>query len=430
MKIPRQLIDLTNKVHQIIFHAPISTEVEKLIQIISHLSIGTFVSILFILPYNILSIRILGPEEYGKFILIQSVAMFISIPMAWGYNTALIKYTSETDDVKIKSEIISTAGITIFSLSLVSTIIFFYFTNFFSNFFSIPSDLFYLSIVFALIYIIYIFSTSLLKGFFEIKILSVLQPMYSLTLLIAFLIGVFVFTQSYFAVFLASIIAYGVFAFLTFIILRKKFSFNFNIPIFKKMSHYAFFAAIGGLSFILCTNVDKLLLNKFLTTADVGIYSAYYTAALMVPSLLGTILYTILFPYASKEKNLLVIFQRLDNLFPYFLTIGGALGCLSTFIFLSLFGKEYPVNFLLIFLFAFAGILVFYCGLIEWVINSVGIKGIKMTCGIDVIIAIGNVVLNIILIPIFGLFGAIFSTIIAFSIGLSILIIKRESVVI
>jgi O-antigen/teichoic acid export membrane protein len=106
MNIPSQLIDLTNKVHQIIFHAPISTEVEKLIQIISHLSIGTFVSILFILPYNILSIRILGPEEYGKFILIQSVAMFISIPMAWGYNTALIKYTSETDDVKIKSEII------------------------------------------------------------------------------------------------------------------------------------------------------------------------------------------------------------------------------------------------------------------------------------------------------------------------------------
>jgi O-antigen/teichoic acid export membrane protein len=196
------------------------------------------------------------------------------------------------------------------------------------------------------------------------------------------------------------------------------------------MSHYAFFAAIGGLSFILCTNVDKLLLNNFLTTADVGIYSAYYVAALMLPSLLGSILNTILFPYASKEKNLLVIFKRLDNLFPYFLTIGGGLGCLSTFIFLSLFGKEYPVNFLLIFLFAFAGILVFYCGLIEWVINSVGIKGIKMTCGIDVIIAIGNVVLNIILIPIFGLFGAIFSTIIAFSIGLSILIIKRESVVI
>ena len=57
-------------------------------------------------------------------------------------------------------------------------------------------------------------------------------------------------------------------------------------------------------------------------------------------------------------------------------------------------------------------------------LNSVGVKGVKITsCGAT-ILAVVNVALNILLIPHIGLYGAIIATIVAYLISISISVVK------
>lgn len=57
-------------------------------------------------------------------------------------------------------------------------------------------------------------------------------------------------------------------------------------------------------------------------------------------------------------------------------------------------------------------------GVYAWFFNSEGIEGAKLTVSGTLIIAIANIILNVILIPQIGLYGAIGATTLAFSLGL------------
>ncbi|WP_286681164.1 lipopolysaccharide biosynthesis protein, partial [Methanoculleus sp. DTU007] len=92
------LFALTNTIYRAIFHEEISTEVEKFIKNLSYVGIGTIVASVFSFSFNILAGRWLGPSEYGTFTLIQSVAMFLYIPMLLGFHTAMVKYNAEKVD--------------------------------------------------------------------------------------------------------------------------------------------------------------------------------------------------------------------------------------------------------------------------------------------------------------------------------------------
>ena len=85
-----KLFALINIVYRKIFHEEISSEVEKFIKNLSYVGIGTIIASIFSFSYNILAGRWLGPSEYGTFTLIQSVAMFLYIPMLLGFHTAMV----------------------------------------------------------------------------------------------------------------------------------------------------------------------------------------------------------------------------------------------------------------------------------------------------------------------------------------------------
>jgi len=85
---------------------------------------------------------------------------------------------------------------------------------------------------------------------------------------------------------------------------------------------------------------------------------------------------------------------------------------------LRLFGEDYPIQLPLMLIFAVAAILVTWYGVYAWFFNSEGIEGAKLTVSGTLIIAIANIILNAILIPQIGLYGAIGATALAFALGL------------
>ena len=87
-----KIIEIIGYFYERLFHEKVSHEVEKFIKDLSYLGIGTLIATVFSFSFNILAGRWLGPSEYGSFTLVQSVAMFLYIPMMLGFHAALVKY--------------------------------------------------------------------------------------------------------------------------------------------------------------------------------------------------------------------------------------------------------------------------------------------------------------------------------------------------
>jgi O-antigen/teichoic acid export membrane protein len=420
--IVRTFINLITFGYERIFHEKMSDEVKKFFKNLSYVGLGTIIATIFSFAFNILAGRILGPSGYGEFTLVQSVAMFLYIPMLMGFGTAMVKYNAEKEDYNRQHTIISTTYILVFIFTIVSIIIYYLFPSQISNLFSVSKEIFYLAIVFAVLFVFYILTTSTLRGLHEMKKYAIFQPIYGIILLSAFLIFVFVNFISFRSMVFSMCLAYGITGGVILAFIRKYIRFEFDKTWVDKLARYGGYATIGGVSFVFYTNIDKILINMYMTVADVGIYRAYYFASVGITGLFFGIFNTVFFPVVSKCDDKKAIFKKIGRFTPYLIGFGLPLMVLSEFVILKLYGERYPINRSLILLFAIVSILIVYYGIYDWTFCSEGMIGVKLVNVSTVIIAITNVALNIYLIPRVGLFGAIASTAIAFFVGICLLL--------
>jgi O-antigen/teichoic acid export membrane protein len=161
-------------------------------------------------------------------------------------------------------------------------------------------------------------------------------------------------------------------------------------------------------------------------TADVGIYRAYSAGSISIAMALFAMFNAVFFPTASKYEKKGAIFERLNKLMPYFGGLGVPMTVLCVFILLKFYGAEYPFDLGLAILFGVAGVVAFINGCYAWLMASVGQRGIMVTTSGALICALTNVVLNILLIPLMGLVGAVISTIVSYILYTCLLFMKRK----
>ena len=423
-------INLVTFFYEKIFHEKMSDDVKKFFKNLSYIGLGMIIATIFSFTFNILAGRFLGPSGYGEFALVQSVAMFLYIPLLLGVNTAMVKYSSEKDDFKRQSKIISTAYILIILFTVASVTVYYILSSKLSNIFSVSEGIFYLSVVFAILFVFYTLTLSTLRGLLKMKIFAVFQPIFNAILLFAFLFFIFSNILSFKSVVYSMYFAYGITGLIILIFfLRRYLRFEIDKSWTNKLTRYGMFALIGGLSFVFYTNIDKILINRYMTTADIGIYRAYYIASINVAGILFGIFNTVFFPTISKYKNKAMIFKRINKVIPYLIGLGIPFVFLCGFIILRCYGGGYPIDFPLMLIFAITSVLIVWYGLYDWTFCSQGIKGVKLVNIGTVTIAILNVLLNIYLIPRFGLYGAIGSTTISFTAGICCLSLLKRKIV-
>ena len=412
-----------------IFHEKMSDEVRKFFKNLSYVAFGTIIGTIFSFTFNILAGRILGPSGYGEFTLVRSVAMFLYIPMTLGVGTAMVKYNAEKkEDFERQSEIISTTFILASFFTISTLILYSLFSSQLSRIFSISNEIFYLSVIFTLLFVIYTLTTKTLMGLHRMKIHAILQPIFSFILLSSFLFFIFNNLISFRSAVFSMCIAYGLIGGSILIILRRYIKFEFNRRWADKLVGYGKYALIGGVSFVFYTNIDRILINKYLTVVDVGVYGAYYYASMGISGLFLGIFNTVFFPIASKYEDKEGIFKKINRSIPYLIGLGLPLIILSEFVILKLYGGEYPIDLSLMLLFAIVSILIVCYGLYDWTFCSEGVTGVKLVTIATVVIAIIDITLNIYLIPHFGLFGAITSTAIAFFVGICCLLLFKRRI--
>ena len=424
-------LNLINTIYVHIFHEEMSADIKTFLLNFLYIGIGIAISTVLSTIFSIVGGRVLGPEQYGKYALIQSAATFICLPMVLGFGNAVLKYVSEKQEAERQYIVICTTNILVLLSTSVSVAIFLVFQNQIAGVFHISQDLYLFSVLTAFANVVFIVTTSILRGIDKNKQYAVFQAVYGFVLLASFLLFIFFFdkAKSFTSMAYPMMFAYSIVSILIIIFFTRKYlRWKFDSKWAKTLTSYAFFSLIGALPLVTYLNLGRLLISKYMTVNDVGIYSAYYAASFGVVSFFWGIFTIVYFPTVSKYKDKAVIFRKINRLLPYLFILGVPLIFVLEYIVLRIYGAQYPVTIVTMLLFSISSVLMVCYGLFDLTFASEGIKGMKLDNIGNIATAVCNLVLGIFLIPRWGLNGAASALIASFIVGITCLYILRKQI--
>jgi O-antigen/teichoic acid export membrane protein len=411
------LLTLIRKFYELIFHEKMSVEVKTFFDSFSYVTIGTMIGTLFSFSFNILSGRILGPVEYGQFVLLQSIGMLLYIPMLFGVHMALIKYTADSLDMDRQRIILSSAYLIVLFFTGISLLAFWMFAAPIAGLLSISIDIYWLGLIYAVLFTFYTLTSSALLGLNKIKQYAWNQPISSFLMLATFLVLILMYHLNYLSMVFAIYVANGVTALGILVYLRQYIRIKVDMPKMKILLGFSATAMMGCVCYTIYTNVGKLMINYYMSIGDVGIYGVYYYASFSLVGLFSGVFTTIFFPTVARYGNIASIHKKLNIIMVYYILLGLPCVVVVEFVILKLFGAQYPMDPVLMFLFALTALLVTGYGMYQSLFSAEGISGARLAMINLIWITMLNLVLNILLIPRYGLYGATGATVIAFSIG-------------
>lgn len=393
---------------------------------LSYVGFGTFIGTAFLFTFNVLVGRLLGPLEYGKFSLVQSISMFLYVPMLMGYHNAMVKYNAEEEKYDRQKNVISTTYILVFIFTTISVIIYLFIPQKILEYFSVSNEIFDLCILFSVLYAVYMLLTATVNGLHKMKAFAMITPIYSTILLFTFLSIAYIKPLSYKLAIFSMLFSYLITSCLILIYIRKYLTYEFDRKWAHTLTNFAIYSIIGSMTFVLYPNINQILINMYMSTENLGLYNAYSFASVNIASLIFNIFNGVFFPVASKCKDKTVILKRINRIAPYLIIFGTIFIIIVEFIILNIYGSKYTIKIPLLFSFAILSILIVYYGTYNWTFSSEGLDGVKLVNKTSILIAIINVILAMFFIPYLGLIGATISTSIALVIGVYFLLSKGK----
>ena len=112
----------------------------------------------------------------------------------------------------------------------------------------------------------------------------------------------------------ATVIQYLAYAALVMRRLGPLLSFRFSREAFGRMARYSLYAVPGGFAGSMIADIDKLIINRYLTIEDVGVYSAYLLGANLVAIRVAGLLVTVFFPAAAGYRDKVGMARKLQML--------------------------------------------------------------------------------------------------------------------
>ncbi len=397
------------KFYTFIFKEEPSQNIKVFIENLWYVAIGFGFYAVFAFSFQVAAGRFLGPSEYGKYALVQAISMFLLIPMNLGVSTALIKYNAEKEDKKRQSEIIFTSCFIVVVLSFACSLIFFAFASYLSKLFGISMPSFQLAILFALLGNLYITIISIFRSLHKNKEFSFFQALYGF--LVVFLLLFFIVNKyvSFRGAVFATYLAYATISLLSVIRLYQYFSFSPSKLWFKKILQYGSYASIGVTAFAFLSNFNELVINKYLSVSEVGIYNAYYFPSVGILSIFLSIFVTVFFSTASKYPKKEMILKKIDRILPRLFLMGVPVIFVVEFVMLKLYGSKYPIDYVLMSEFILTGFIIFSYGFYDWTFCSEGVYGVRLSALVVLVVAAVNIALGLAMIPKIGIHGAVIS---------------------
>jgi O-antigen/teichoic acid export membrane protein len=395
---------LFNTLYELIFKEKMSREALKFLTGTSYVAIGALFGSLLTFVFNALGARILGPTNFGNLALVTTVSVIFSIPMGMCLLGGL-KYGSGAEEDSVRSRIISTYSLQVALLTVGSIAIFVLFSAQLSNVFGISTELYFFALAYAALVTFCALTMNLLRILFRIRAVALLGVLQSVITLATFLIFLSIDVRSWQAAVFSLYIGYAASTAIFVVHLRQNIKLRVDWFWSEKLLSYAVVtlpALIAG-AFM---GVDRILINRFINTAAVGVYTAYYVPSITVAIALWGIFNAAFFPMASKSRDKLSIFRKVNKAAPYLAATLVPSIVLIEFSIFILYGGQYHFSPELGLLFAFAATTCFFYSCYSNLMASEGTSGVKVASSSSVIALAVLVSLDVILIPIIGISGA------------------------
>jgi O-antigen/teichoic acid export membrane protein len=415
---------LLSVLYELIFKEKMDDQARSFVLSTSYVGIGTLVGSLFTLAFSIIAARALGPGNFGILGLVTTVGTILAISMI-AASTPMIKYGSEVQDHLVQVTIISTAYILIAAVTVASACIFVLFSAPLSYLFGVTAEVFFFALFLAVTSTFYQLTTNSLRVFFKMRAYALLTAAQSVILLAAFLAFISKNLTSWELAAYSYYLSYAVIGFILVVYLKDYIKLRFERSWAKKIVHYSLLALPGGVAATFM-GVDRILINKFTTTADVGIYNAYFLPSITVAVLLWMVINAAFFPYASKSDDKLAILRRVNKAMPYLAAALAPSVLLLEWIVFFLYGRQYPFSWEIALFFAVAATMAFFYQALSWLMASQGTRGATVNTLSSIIALIVLVGFDVVLIPRIGILGAAITLVFAYLVAASYLLSRRR----
>jgi len=384
---------------------------------------GTFLGIGLKYVFELLIARNLGPALFGIFFLGFSIFKVLERISTVGLHNGVLRYVSIFKSVGDKARI---KGTILLSLKIVTAfgLLIFIVMTIFSPKISInifnKSDLssilplFAAVVIFSVITEIFIYSTLAFQTTkYKVLVRMIFEPAARILLvIIAFLMG-WKFLGAVFAFGISLIAGMGL-AFLCLSRLFPAFNQKSLKPIYetKDILNFSWPLFFVGFFNIALVQINTLLLGYFREAPEVGIYGAAFRTAFLIPISLESV-NAIFAPIISELYSKKEI-QKLENLFKvatkWIFTISFPLFLYLVFYaesILRIWGKEYAIGSICLVILCVGQLINCSVGSVGYIITMIGRS--KINLANIAAILLFNIIMNIILIPKYGIIGAAIS---------------------
>jgi O-antigen/teichoic acid export membrane protein len=392
---------------------------------------GIFISKLLNYGYRLIAAR-LGTDAYGMLSIALGVFGFAVMIGALGIPSGVLRYVAfykgKDEENKIRGTIFASLKLTIFS-SIITMILLLVFSR------SIAINIFHSEELVTILriialgipfYILGAMFNNILRGFqqlkYEVYSQNIAEPIAKIALTgILILLGYGILGATYAYLFGLIISASLLFIFMekkVFSLIKKRFKSIYPNKIYKRLLIFSIPLTIGSLLTMFVAWMDTFMIGYFMNTSNVGLYNAI-TPTIQLMNIFPMALTAIFFPKLTellatgKKENLASIYKTvtkwvlLFNLFlmPLFLLFPEQILGL-------LFGKEYTASAIPMIILS-GGYFISYF-LFTSVYLLMTMKRTNLILINSIIIVAINILLNLFLIPKYGLIGAALATSISF----------------
>ncbi len=384
--------------------------------------------------FRLLLARNLSPDEFGFFYAVIAFMTFVHTFHDPGLKSAIIKIIPEflvTKQMEKISMMISQTLIIWISLSGIYSIIIIAFSKYLAvQYFRYPDGsvlIVLLAVAFVIQAVDYLCSY-IFQGFQRMGLFASVDFLRVFIFFIASLIGFHFLPGKVIVPGIAYVAGTTILSLLYIPIIKLKvfkefkFKFGFDRKILRRMIRFGVPVTIAGMSYSAFQQSGILILTYFGTLVDVGLLNIALPTASLLISLSSSVAFVI-FPLASelwtqglkdhlKEGMILLYKYALIVIIPLSFTMFA----FAHLIISLLFGEKYSD--------ASSSLMILSIGTIFWIIANVNfnfLAGIgKSTESMKIIISmtLASIALNFVLIPFFGLMGAVWSIVIGYFLAL------------
>ena len=369
----------------------------------------------FIFTYYIA--QLYGAEGMGVFALCQSILMISTLISLFGTDTASVKLIStnfyKNNYSKIKSIYLTILKIVIPISAIISLIVFSSSDILSDVIFNKPNigiGLFYVIIAILPLCLIYIHSESL-RGMKKVELYSIIKyfltPFFSIILLVIFYDSDNIYLPV--LVYCVSIMITSTIGFLIWINKSRLFATNSMYTSVNEVLKISFPLMISSSMLLLLQWIDIFILGYFEPSSQIGIYNVAVKISMFASIILFSI-NSIVAPKISEffnQENFIELrgIIKSSSKLMFFLTIPVLILILmfSEFI-LSFFGEQFVSGVLCLNILIAGQLINVLCGSVGYILNMTEHQNVfKWIIIFSVIV---NIVLNVALIPSYGIFGA------------------------